>query len=780
MSEVVAEVRIEGPAVTMTEADVLAIAHGPEPSWGHRNHRITAGYDDLSLAFGQCLDTTDATWTTFAAWSSKTLGVNIRDERFLPPEEQLLARVPHVGRLVLSRLLLATRALGDRRLSRQLALGNRWVFAEIGLATARFIAWFGPGSDPDPRRFADFAATLVDLPLSPGESRGDDALAELVDGFRWYHEARYETDAVRKAQCVLAGNLLLGAYEQRRVDPWVRAAFGAPVDAVVGRLVNLVTRRPADAPSPGWVQDLSERLIRFSTKHALVLVGPEGVLRLGVDLPPPPGRTAFLTPALDDLPPEVRAIVDRFDRSGGDGTGTAATSWASFDDRMNYIGNLFRSRQQLPSMALRRPFSRAEREEILAGRDPFDIGYEDAPAVGTDRIDDAVLDRLRLRTDPEADAVVESLLGPMTSGRERALLRAMVHHGVTSPDGMAADIGDAPAARSEVVDAQAWLATEPALPEWADPARIELGQAFYRRWGLQVNMALLFSSLPEAYGAAKGVQVLGLTSDLVTDPTRRIAETTQLVLDVMTPGGLAPGGQGRRSVRGVRLMHAGIRHMIRTDPGIVRTCDEAVPGRWCRDEWGEPINQEDLLGTMCTFSWTVVETLRKVGVPLDDDEVDGYVHLWCVVGNMLGIEDELLPLELGELEQVAKLIRYRHQERSLVGVRLTESLIGDLETKMPLGARWMPSTLVRIGIGDDRADMLGVRGDGIARSLIETTLDISRLVRIDDAVVKALSGAAGRIIVRAFLASERQGARPAFRLPTQFVDEWNVRLRRRL
>ncbi|MDY7103269.1 MAG: oxygenase MpaB family protein [Actinomycetota bacterium] len=764
--------------MTITEADVLAIAHGPEPSWGHRNHRITAGYDDLSLAFGACLDTTDATWTTFAAWSSKTLGVNIRDERFLPPEEQLLARIPHAARLVVTRMLLATRALGDRRLSRQLALGNRWVFAEIGTATARFIAWFGPDSDPDPRRYADFAATLVDLPLSPGEERSDDALAELVEGFRWYHEARYETDPVRKAQCVLAGNLLLGGYEQRRVDPWVRAAFGAPIDIVVAPVANLLTgRRPGAAP-PDWVDDLSEWFLRFSTAHALVLVGPEGVLRLGSDLPAPHGQGGFVPEPLRTLPPEIQAIVDRYDRSDGDGVGTAATNWASFDDRMNYIANLFRSRQQRPEMSARRPFSPAERIEILAGRDPFDIGYEDPPALGTDRVNDAVLDRMRLRTDPEADAVVDELLGPMASGRERSLLRSMVHHGVTSPDGMAADIGDAPTGRGAVADAQVWLAADPGLPDWADEELIALGQRFYQRWGLQVNMALLFSSLPEAYGAARGVRVLDLTSDLVTDPTRRIAETTQLVLDVMAPGGLAPGGQGRRSVRGVRMMHAGIRHLIRTDPAIAHTCDETVARRWCRDEWGDPINQEDLLGTMCTFSWTTIETLRKVGVPLDDDEVRGYVHLWCVVASLLGVEDELLPLDLEELEQVAKLIRYRQQERSLAGIRLTEALVNDLATKMPFGFRWMPETLVRIGIGDDRADMLAVGGDGIARSMIETSLGISGLTWLDDAIVKALSGGAGRIIVRVFLASERQGARPAFRIPDEFVEEWNLRRKR--
>ena len=48
-------------------------------------------------------------------------------------------------------------------------------------------------------------------------------------------------------------------------------------------------------------------------------------------------------------------------------------------------------------------------------------------------------------------------------------------------------------------------------------------------------------------------------------------------------------------------MHTGVRHLIRTDPRVVRTSDPSVWPRWDED-WGEPINQEHLLGAMISYS----------------------------------------------------------------------------------------------------------------------------------------------------------------------------------
>ena len=94
-----------------------------------------------------------------------------------------------------------------------------------------------------------------------------------------------------------------------------------------------------------------------------------------------------------------------------------------------------------------------------------------------------------------------------------------------------------------------------------------------RSGDVELGLGLFLSSLPLAYAAHDGVQVLALTAQLETDTKRRILESAQFVLDVTAPGALEPGRPGYETVRLVRLMHAGVRHLIRTDPRVVRTSD---------------------------------------------------------------------------------------------------------------------------------------------------------------------------------------------------------------
>ena len=52
------------------------------------------------------------------------------------------------------------------------------------------------------------------------------------------------------------------------------------------------------------------------------------------------------------------------------------------------------------------------------------------------------------------------------------------------------------------------------LPKWADPAKIKRGQQLFEGLGLQISLCLFCASLPSAYAAAKGVQVLFKTARL--------------------------------------------------------------------------------------------------------------------------------------------------------------------------------------------------------------------------------------------------------------------------
>ena len=144
-----------------------------------------------------------------------------------------------------------------------------------------------------------------------------------------------------------------------------------------------------------------------------------------------------------------------------------------------------------------------------------------------------------------------------------------------------------------------------------------------------MTMALFCWSLPCSYSCAKGVQVLGLTRRIGKEPHRRILETAQFILDVMAEGGLEAGGHGVRTAQKIRLLHTTIRYHIRTKPG------------WNAD-WGVPINQEDLAGTLLSFA-LLPRTLVKMGLDFTAKEEAAFFHCWRVIGRILGIEEALLP-----------------------------------------------------------------------------------------------------------------------------------------
>ena len=147
-----------------------------------------------------------------------------------------------------------------------------------------------------------------------------------------------------------------------------------------------------------------------------------------------------------------------------------------------------------------------------------------------------------------------------------------------------------------------YLATTSLLPPF-DPAAVAAAQALFARHGPEILVVLGFYSLPASYMAKKGAQVVYRTGYMAKRPLRRVFETVQMVIDVLSPGGLEPAGAGVRTAQKVRLMHAAVRHLLTHDPA-----------RPWEEDLGVPINQEDLAGTLMTFSCLVLEGLGRLGI----------------------------------------------------------------------------------------------------------------------------------------------------------------------
>ena len=74
-----------------------------------------------------------------------------------------------------------------------------------------------------------------------------------------------------------------------------------------------------------------------------------------------------------------------------------------------------------------------------------------------------------------------------------------------------------------------------ALPRWVDDDKIRLGQEFFEQHDMEIAAALFCAALPMATRPRGALAVLLETAELVSDVSRRIAETGRLLFDVMLP-----------------------------------------------------------------------------------------------------------------------------------------------------------------------------------------------------------------------------------------------------
>ena len=365
---------------------------------------------------------------------------------------------------------------------------------------------------------------------------------------------------------------------------------------------------------------------------------------------------------------------------------------------------------------------------------------------------DTILAPLRQVTDPLADAVVAEVCQHGQVEAVNALMRTLIDNDDLPSDQLPQEM-------------RAYLATSAQLPLWADPVRIAAGERVFWRYGPESLMTLFCYGLPSCYAAAKGVQVLALTTRLGSHPTRRVIETAQMVVDVMAPGGLAAHGRGGRTAQKVRLMHAAVRYQSATTP------------LW-NPVWDQPINQEDLAGTLLAFSWICLDGLRQMGFELSADEADSSLHSWNVVGARLGIQEALLPRQVAHAEALTRAIQRRQYAACAEGRRLTQALITMMQYHLPgnLFAAF-PAALIRRLLGEAYADLLAVERHRMAEMLLGPWRHLFawKDARMDDAsALRRLREIFSRKLLEGLLLVGRGGQRVAFRLPTELRQTWGI------
>ncbi len=292
-----------------------------------------------------------------------------------------------------------------------------------------------------------------------------------------------------------------------------------------------------------------------------------------------------------------------------------------------------------------------------------------------------------------------------------------------------------------VAQLQRYLHEGHVLPVWADQAKIERAEALFMDYGALSCTLLFCSSLPECYVVPDLSAVLHISGQLEQHTEYRIRATAAMIFPVMMQGGmLTPGGSGVSQILKVRLIHATIRHLIlHASPAqalaalgdqrhvvgagrVAATASSQTGGMhdafyahgWKTGEDGLPCSQEDLAYTLLTFGYIFLRSMRKLGLALAPQDEEAYLHIWNVVGHVLGIRRELMA---DTMAQAAALFD-QMQERGNVQVQnpdprpaLGEALMNTMEAVIPFKIlKPFPVLMTRYLCGKTNADAIGVEG----------------------------------------------------------------------
>lgn len=382
------------PRHVPSTAEVEAIAALPDPV--QRNLQITLAYHDLNHAMAARLGYKNGNWCAYTTWASKTAGGFIRGERNPLSVQEYLEHTDYVkqGLARLNQLLAwfnQTISLKPEFLvtiidaitaevATHIGHGNRLVFAQMAPLFTRFLEAFANSTTYDEAELGRFLAThFTPGPVGAG---GQDM---LIAAFTHYYEAMFETRDKMRAELILLANLYIGYHEQTRLQEALTKAMNAPLELRLETAsVDAVHRWLQMNLSPtavGLIWSVWQKPLRFlarriaadwrtiMTRWFMTIKLPAETLRLGHDVTRLETGEMFPVELRQLQHPDLLALLQELDSTLDSSRGSAANDWGCLYDRMNFLVDFFRSRQQ-DGRVYQQPFCDAQVAVIRAGGIP--------------------------------------------------------------------------------------------------------------------------------------------------------------------------------------------------------------------------------------------------------------------------------------------------------------------------------------------------------------------------------------------------------------------------
>ena len=375
--------------------------------------------------------------------------------------------------------------------------------------------------------------------------------------------------------------------------------------------------------------------------------------------------------------------------------------------------------------------------------------------------DHATLESYRQKADPLADNVIQQI---MEKGYGRSI-HTLFDQLISNHDYNKVDLPP---------EVEAYFEQTHGLPEWADPKKIEIGQSVFALYGPEICLMLLCKSLPLAYACKNGVQVMYRTGRMMEGPdgslkkfTRRLMETSQFVMNVCAPGGFDSDGKAIITTQKVRLIHAAIRYFIQQE-------------EWDAETLGLPINQEDLAGTLQSFSALILEGLGQLDIELTSEQQEGYYHIWHIVGHIIGLEIDLNPPTFEEGSKLGHAIFDHQFSASEAGGLLTQAVIAFMEDNMPGNLfKGTPEALIQFFVGEETAKMLGLHDHEsklakIMPRIVKFVFDLDTKLESNSLLFRKISKEVSFKMLQGLLYHFNESKQIHFYIPPSLRENWKI------
>lgn len=330
---------------------------------------------------------------------------------------------------------------------------------------------------------------------------------------------------------------------------------------------------------------------------------------------------------------------------------------------------------------------------------------------------------------------------------------------------------DTPLPEDAPLPLKAFMAEAAGLPPDVDLARLRRGGQAFLGYALPSVVVLLASSLPRGYAAPCLVEILSISRDLERHPFDRLMGVVQLLINISDGDAFGHGGRAIVTARKLRLLHAGIRAITaRHRPRYV-------------EQFGRPVNHEDMLATIMAFSFLLVDGIRRLGLPLSDTDADDLYYVWRVFAVLMGIhpdgrphDDSLVPASLAEAGEFYRAYVRRNNtsaDRNPYGVLLTADNLAMMEQLLPwwlraVGMGYAPRLcMTELMTSEElaRVGCLPVRGHHLLKAGLSAILRIGQW----GGTHAPFAGRLAHLLLQGMVAVDRRG-QVSFSIPFSRLD----------